>query len=185
MTRQLLPRINFVFILVASFIIIIFQSTLFHILFKSFRPDILLLLIIYLSFHRYIIEGGVLSLLIGWIVEAYCGVPHGLMMTVYLWVFLISKMVGLAVFLTKAWGTLLVVTMMGLLQNFLVWGLSLLFFQENPSLDAMMHEWFPTLIIQLIATPIIFGFFEYMDRICNKESPSKITGVLGTQILAR
>ena len=185
MIHQLLPRINFIFILLMSLLVIIFQSTILNLLFKNFRPDILLILIVYISFNRYIVEGALLSLIIGWFVETYSGVPHGLIITVYLWVFLVSKMVGLAVFLTRNSGTLLVVTLMGLFQILLIFGLSTLFFQSNPSLQEMIIAWIPTLLLQLIATPIVFGIFYKVDRFCNKESPSKITGVLGAQILAR
>lgn len=185
MIRQLLLKTNFVFVLFASLLIIIFQSTFLNLLFKSFRPDLILIVIVYLSFHRYLVEGAILSLIIGWFVESLSGAPHGMIMTVYLWVFLVAKMVGVSVFLPRTIGTLLVIFLMSLLQNLLTWGITYLFFQANVSFEVIAKEWIHTIILQLITTPIVFGFFSSLDKLFGKESPSKITGVLGTPILAR
>ncbi|OGQ34118.1 MAG: rod shape-determining protein MreD [Deltaproteobacteria bacterium RIFCSPHIGHO2_12_FULL_43_9] len=185
MIRKLLLRTNFIFILLISLLIIIFQSTFLNLLFKGFRPDLILIVIVYLSFHRYLVEGALLSLIIGWFVESLSGAPHGMIMTVYLWIFLIAKMVGIAVFLTRTVGTLLVVFLMSLLQNLLVWGITYLFFPANISFEAVAGEWIPTVVLQLIITPLVFGLFSSLDKLFGKESPSKITGVLGAPILAR
>ena len=183
MIRQHILKLNFLFILFFSIFLIIFQSTVLSMFFKSLRPDLILILIIYLSFHRYLLEGIFLSLIIGWFVEALSGVPHGLIMTTYLWIFLVSKMVGLAVFLMRIWGTLLVVTLMGLFQIVLVFGLTTIFLQTNPSFDLLIKDWFAALFLQLITTPFIFLCLTEIDRIFVKESPSKITGVLGAPII--
>lgn len=185
MIRQLLSKINFLFVLITSLLIIIFQSSILGPIFKGFRPDLILIVIVYISFHRYLVEGAFLSIIIGWFVESLSGAPHGVIMTVYLWVFLIAKMVGVAVFLPRNIGTLLVVLLMGLLQNLLVCGFAYLFFQVNASLGAVTKEWLPTIILQLIATPLVFRLFSSLDDLLDKESPSKITGVLGSPILTR
>lgn len=181
----MLSRINFIFILIISLLLIILQSSVLGSLFEGFRPDLILIVIVYLSFHRFLVEGALLSLIIAWFVEALSGAPHGVIMTVYLWVFLAAKMVGVAVFLPRNIGTLLVVLSMGLFQNLLVWGITYMFFQVSSSLDAVTKDWIPTIILQLIMTPLVFRLFSLVDNLFEKESPSKITGVLGAPILTR
>lgn len=183
MIRRFLSKINFIFVLIAVLFVILLKSTALNLLFKDFSPDIILIIIVYLSFHRFFFEGALLSLIIGWFIEAISGVPHGIIMTTYLWIFTISKMVGNSVFLTRISGTLLVVFIMGLLQTILIWGFTYFVFQATPSLEAYLVSWFPTLFLQLLITPIVFGVFFFFDKFFEKESPAKITGVLGAPIL--
>lgn len=182
MVRQSISKFNFLFVLLVALLIIVFQSTVLDSLFKTFSPDIVLILIIYISFHRFLLEGACLTLALGWFIEAYSGAPHGVLMTTYLWIFLISKMVGSAVFLTRVSGTLFVVFIMGFLQTIFIWGFMSVFFQATPSLEANIRVWIPNLILQLLSTPLMFRIFSSIDKLFEKESPTKITGVLGAPI---
>ena len=179
-----LPKINFLLVLLIGLLLIVLQTTAFQLLFKNFRPDLILVLVVYLAFHRYAGEGAILSFLLGYFVELHSGAPTGLMMTVYVWIFIVAKLVGLGFFLTRIWGTFLVVALMSLLEIIFIWGLSYLVLPIAPDFWNLLLIWIPSLGLQLLATPLFFRGFSWFDGVCYKESPSKITGALGTPLIS-
>ncbi|MFC2074887.1 hypothetical protein ACFLRA_01275 [Bdellovibrionota bacterium] len=179
MTRYFLPRINFLFVILFGLACLVLQSTAFAIFFRSIRPDLILVIVVFLGLHRYALEGGLLAVLLGYLVEIHSGAPTGLMMTVYVWIFVVAKLIGLGVFLDRVWAILLLVAGMSILEMFLIWLLSSVMLSATLAFWPMAQQWVLSMVLQLFAAPLIFRFFSWLDDVCQKERPTKITGVLG------
>tara|TARA_Y100000590_G_C15742073_1_gene1020613 strand:- start:2174 stop:2740 length:567 start_codon:yes stop_codon:yes gene_type:complete len=61
--------------------------------FGHLKPEINLLAVIWFALHRNWLEGGILTLFVGRLVEIHSGAPQGLFLTSYMAVFLMTRLI--------------------------------------------------------------------------------------------
>ena len=92
MKARLLKLSNFPGILVIALLAMTLQSTLFnHPSIAFFQPDFLIFFTLWVSVRRSFIEGGILTLLFGYLVEIHSAAPQGFFLCVYMTIFLSAR----------------------------------------------------------------------------------------------
>ena len=92
MKTRVLKLLNFPGLLMFALISMALQSTLFNsISLAFFQPDIILLLVLWVSMKREFAEGGFLTLLLAYLVELKSSAPRGLFLIHYMLIYLISR----------------------------------------------------------------------------------------------
>ena len=89
MRSRLLRFFNFPLLILCLLIALAIQSALFrgHPL-DYFQPDFALLVVIWVAFRRRFTEGGIFTLVVGWIMEVHSSAPEGYFMICYMLVYL-------------------------------------------------------------------------------------------------
>ncbi len=83
---------------VVLIILVCFQSTLFELILKNYKPNFLIIFTIYLALYRNIPEGGFLALFAGYLQDAFSGSPMGFYMFSFVLVFFSIKVLSQAFF---------------------------------------------------------------------------------------
>src|ERR1035437_810875 len=91
MKARLLKLSNFPGMLVIALCALTLQSTLLY--FPSiafFQPDLLIFFVLWVAIKRSFIEGGILTLLFGYLAELYSAAPQGFYLCTYMVIYLIA-----------------------------------------------------------------------------------------------
>lgn len=92
MKARLLKMSNFPGMLVIALFALTIQSTLFnHPSIAFFQPDLLIFFTIWASIRRNFIEGGILTLLFGYLVELHSAAPQGFFLCTYMALYLLAR----------------------------------------------------------------------------------------------
>jgi len=92
MKARLLKLTNFPGMLVLALVALTIQSTLFnHPSIAFFQPDFLIFFTLWASIRRSFIEGGILTLCFGYLVELHSAAPQGFYLCVYMSIYLIAR----------------------------------------------------------------------------------------------
>ena len=92
MKARLLKLSNFPGMLVIALFALTLQSTLFN--YPSiafFQPDLLIFFTLWAAVRRNFIEGGILTLLFGYLVEIYSAAPQGFYLCTYMTIYLLAR----------------------------------------------------------------------------------------------
>jgi hypothetical protein len=85
----ILKILNIPGLMVIALIALALQGTLFNnVSLAFFQPDVILFLVLWLAMKRTFAEGGVLTLILAYLVELKSGVPQGLFLTHYMMIYL-------------------------------------------------------------------------------------------------
>ncbi len=92
MKARLLKLSNFPGILIIALLALTIQSTLFnHPSIAFFQPDFLLFFTLWVAIRREFVEGGILTLLFGYLVEIHSAAPQGFFLCTYMAVYFIAR----------------------------------------------------------------------------------------------
>ena len=164
MKVRLLKALNIPGIIVIALIAMALQGTLFNnSSLAFFQPDIILFLVLWLAMKRDFEEGGILTLVLGYLVELKSAAPRGIFLTNYMFIFLIAR------FLYKNFQVLnrrsLILVGIG---ASLFSRLDILFILYL--LNKADNEWFhtlqllaPTMIVHAALIPFVFKFLYRFD----------------------
>lgn len=87
--------LRFSILLCTAYLLALFQSTVIYALFPAFmKPDLILILIIYLGISPGLITGGILVFFCGLLSDTFSGSPFGLFLFSYLSFFFFIKLLG-------------------------------------------------------------------------------------------
>jgi cell shape-determining protein MreD len=93
MNRALLQALNAPLFLLMALVAVAIQSSLFHgTLGNLIQPDFLILGVVWCGLRRPLIEGSILTLLLGEIAEIHSSAPQGILMLNYVGVFLLTRL---------------------------------------------------------------------------------------------
>lgn len=165
MKARILKLSNFPGMLVLALLALTLQSTLFnHPSIAFFQPDLILFFIIWISIKRKFIEGGVLALMLGYLVEINSAAPRGFFLCVYMMAYLTGRILSQQFQIINK----TTLTLAGLGFSVIL-RVSILFFLYllNRAENAFMHT------LQLLAPTIlshsilIFGVFKVLQKFDN------------------
>jgi cell shape-determining protein MreD len=92
MKARVLKALNIPGMIVMALLLLTLQSTLFnHPTIKFFQPDAVLFLVLWLGIKRTFVEGGIMTLILGYCVEILSGAPAGLFLTSYMFIYLCTR----------------------------------------------------------------------------------------------
>ena len=92
MRARLLKALNIPGLILIALIALALQATLFsNTTIAFFQPDIIVLLVLWVAMKRDFGEGGVLTLVFGYLVELKSAAPRGLFLTNYMFLFMIAR----------------------------------------------------------------------------------------------
>jgi cell shape-determining protein MreD len=92
MKARLLKLSNFPGMLVIALFALTIQSTLFnHPSIAFFQPDLIIFFVVWVAIRRTFIEGGILTLLFGYLVELHSAAPQGFYLSIYMAIYLTSR----------------------------------------------------------------------------------------------
>ncbi len=177
MQRTYLKYLNTVFFALLLLIAVSFQSTLFsyHPI-EYFKPDLILLIVVYFGFRRTIIEGGIFAIIAGLILKNHSSAASHFAMTVYLYLFLISKILSRAVASPNFLSSMSMVAFLTLLKKtgFLI----LTWFEGSQPLRVLFDNFLiyliPGVLAQALLTPLFFGIFKELDHYTHKDELAEI-----------
>ena len=150
MKVRLLKALNIPGLIVIALLALALQGTLFtNSTIAFFQPDIIILIVLWMAMKREFTEGGILTLILGYLVELKSAAPRGLFLTKSMFLFLIAR------FLYKQFQVLNTRTLMLIgISAALFSQLNILFILYL--LNKSDNQWFHTL--QLLApTAIVHG----------------------------
>ena len=164
--------LNFFAILFFSFLCIVFQSTLLHQFFGIYKPNLLVILIAYLALNRFAIEGGVLSFLIGYLVELNSGAPFGLYSCVFVATYYLTKILcqGLLIDMVLAQMGLVVLASLIFKLSFL--GILSIYQPLRETFLTSLFSLLSTAFLNFLLTPIVFFSLTLWDALLAKERPT-------------
>jgi len=144
------------------------QTTLFTQPWTSIiQPDFFAFLVVWCGMKRKFLEGGILSLLLGYIAELQSSSPQGLYMGIYMGLFLLVRF-GNRAFILPSFKTLIVLSTLAL-------KVSLLFFLYSLSgkwvlgFFAFLKHTSACTLIHFLISPIILKMLIYYDRLTLKD----------------
>ena len=92
MRVRLLKALNIPGLILIALMALALQATLFsNQTVAFFQPDILLFLVLWVGMKREFGEGGILTLVFGYLVELKSGAPRGLFLTNYMFIYLMTR----------------------------------------------------------------------------------------------
>ncbi len=118
----------FVYLFLAGFAVLLQTTLLPSLLPGDFKPDLVLVLVVYLGLHEKPVQGGLLVYLIGWLYDGFSGVFPGLHGFVLLSIFLAVRGIVTRVN-TESSPLLLLLVMMGTFMQVLLIAFALDFFK--------------------------------------------------------
>ncbi len=92
MKSRVLKILNIPGMILIALLALAFQGTLFNnVSLAFFQPDIILFLVLWVAMKREFTEGGILTLIFGYLVEIKSAAPKGLFLTNYMVIFLMAR----------------------------------------------------------------------------------------------
>lgn len=174
MYRDILRKLNFVIYLAIAIFAAIMQSTIFgYFPLNYIQPDVLLIMAVYMGFRRDIIEGAIFVGVAAVILEAHSSAGDHFFFTVYLYTFLVSKVVSRTVVVPDFFSSIGIVTALTVLKRI---GLLVLIGTQGHAENGIKHFFIyliPGLLVQALLTPLCFGWFTGLDLRTYKDEHSE------------
>jgi len=150
-----------------SFLFVVFQTTVFELLFfNRVSVEITLILVIYAGFHMDVLKGGMLSFFLGFFLDTLTGSVTGLYIVLYLSIFFISILVSLRVYAEKPFFIMAYVFACALFECCIV----LMFCKYIQDLD-LFHKFvsvfLPQVLVVSLVSPACFNTFNRFGEILN------------------
>ncbi|ABC76503.1 hypothetical membrane protein [Syntrophus aciditrophicus SB] len=159
--------IYFLLLPIFSFLFVVFQTTVFELLFfNRVCVEITLILVIYAGFHMDVLKGGLLSFSLGFFLDIIMGTVMGLYVVLYLSVFFLSMLVSLRVYAEKTFFIMSYVFVCALLECWIV----LMFYKYIRDLD-LFHKFIsvflPQVLVVSLISPACFNTFRRFGDLLN------------------
>ncbi|MEW6057733.1 MAG: hypothetical protein AB1540_14070 [Bdellovibrionota bacterium] len=164
MYRNILRKVNFaVYLLIVLFTATV-QSTIFgYYPLNYIQPDLVLILAVFLGFRRDLIEGGLLVILASMIMEAHSSAADYFFLTVYLYTFLIAKLLSRTIVVPDFFSSIAIVSALTILKRIALLFLVGLHGTPNNGFKHFLIYLVPGLLIQALLTPLCFAWFTKLD----------------------
>jgi rod shape-determining protein MreD len=173
MRNQLDITLNILLFLFTIFIFIIIQSTLLNnYVFQSFGPDLCLLMIIYIGIRRDFWEGLIVSFVISYIVSVNGSGLQMLFLIHYLLVFIVSRFVGLAIYMDSYKDHIAAGGCLTLFNKLIIVAWAHL--AAVPSVGHFLFSGFISSLINAALAPLLFLLFNWMDIITGRAEPEYV-----------
>lgn len=170
MYRNILRKVNFAVYVVIAILIATIQSTIFgYFPLNYMQPDILLIVAVYFGFKRDLLEGGAFIVLASMILEANSGTASHFFLAVYLYSFLIAKMLSGTVVVPDFFSSIGIVGGLTVLKRL---GILFLISTRGHAENGLKHFFIylvPGLLVQALLTPILFSWFSRLDLVTYKD----------------
>lgn len=174
MYRDILRKVNFIIYLLIAVFAAIVQSTIFgYFPLNYLQPDILLILAVYMGFRRDIVEGAVFISIASIVLEAHSAASNHFFLTVYLYTFLIAKVVSRTVVVPDFFSSIGIVAALTLVKRI---GLLILIGTQGHAANGLKHFFIyliPGLLVQALLTPLCFRWFTSLDLRTYKDEHSE------------
>jgi len=163
---------NFLILLFFSFICIVFQSTLLHQYLGLYKPNLLVILIAYLALNRFAIEGGILSFLIGYLVELNSGAPFGLYSCVFVITYVVTKTLCQGLLIDAVLSQMGLVIISSLIFKLSFWGVLAIYQPLRETFLTSLLSLLSMSFLNFLLTPIVFFSLALWDTLLAKERPT-------------
>ena len=164
MYRDILRRVNFAIFLTIALLAAVLQSTIFgYFPLNYVQPDLLLIMAVYAGFRRNIIEGGAFVMIAAIMQEAHSSTGEHFYLTVYLYTFLIAKVLSRTVVVPDFFSSIGIVTALTILKRV---GILMLIGTYGHAENGVKHFFIyliPGLLVQALLTPLCFSWFSKLD----------------------
>jgi hypothetical protein len=154
--------------------IVTLQSTIFgYFPLNYLQPDLLLLVAVYVGLNRSLFEGGTFIILSAMIMEAHSGAGKNYFLTVYLYTFLIAKLLSRTVVVPDFLASIVIVSTLTVLKRI---GILVLLGMEGRAGNGLRHFFIyiiPGLLVQALLTPAVFAWFRHIDLKTYKDEHSE------------
>src|SRR3989338_3463789 len=164
--------LNFLTIIFFSFLCIVFQSTLLHQFFGLYKPNLLVILIAYLALNRFTIEGGILSFIIGYVMELNSGAPFGLYSCVCVMTYMLTKVLCQGLLMDVMLSQMGLVVLSSLIFKLSFWGVLSIYQPLRETFVASILSLFVMAFLNFLLTPIVFFSLALWDALMSKERPT-------------
>jgi len=128
--------------------------------------ELSLILVVYAGFHSTLVRGGVLSSLIGLVLDCLMGSVSGLYALLYLVLFLISKFISLRVYAETSFFIIIFVGFCAFLEGILI----ISFYELAFEFGTFQHLWdvfLPQTVIVSLLAPLFFFLFRKFEVFFN------------------
>lgn len=132
------------------------------------RPDVAVVMVVFLALRAQPLEGAVGSALAGYFVDVLSGQPSGLYVFTAVLVFLVCRLVVPFVEVRSAWGFALVLLGVDALHNLLAYGLLAVATSGNPGRAAMLHAVPKSAMLTAVSALLLFRPLHAVDALFNK-----------------
>ena len=170
MNRDLFRKFNFIIYLAFIFALISLETTLFRYgALHYFQPDLFLILCIYIGFKRDIVEGALLVTLGALFLEAHSSAGNFYFFTLYLYVFVASKILSRAVVVPDLISSVGMTVSLSILKKI---GILVLLGLQAKAMNGVKHFFIfliPGLLSQVFFTPVLFSLFLKIDLATYKD----------------
>lgn len=164
MLRLTLPKINFLFYVAIYAFVLSIQTTIFGSFPLSFiQPDIVLLMAVYFGFRRGLYEGGLLVALFALGAEAHSSSGEYFFFTLYLYAFVIAKMLSRSVLVPDMASSMGIVATLALFKRLGVILLLGTYGQSSGVWWSFLTHVVPSVLAQTALTPLLFSWFTRLD----------------------
>ncbi len=164
--------INFLMILFFSFVCIVFQSTLLHQFFGIYKPNLLVILIAYLALNRFSIEGGILSFLMGYLVELNSGAPFGLYSCIFVATYYLTKVLCQGLLIDMVLSQMGLVVLSSLIFKLSFWAVLSIYQPLRETFFVSFLSLVSMIFLNFLLTPIVFFSLALWDALLSKERPT-------------
>jgi len=162
--KDILRKINFFIYLFIAVFIAILQSTFFsYFPLYYIHPDITLIVVVYLGFKRDILSGGIITIFIALIIEAHSSVAPNFFLTVYLYSFVITKILSRILVLPDILSSICVVAALTFLKQTGLLVLLELYGKAENGIKHVLIYLFPAIVVQVLLTFVIFPWLRKID----------------------
>jgi len=174
MYKNILRRVNFVIYLALIVGFTALQSTIFsYFPLHYLQPDLLLILSVYLGLRRELVEGAIFTIIAATMMEAASASGNHFLLTVYLYAFLIAKVLSDTIIVPDFFSSIGIVAMLTVFRKI---GMLFLFGLEGRAQNALSHFLIylvPGILVQSLLTPACFSIFKRIDMRTYKDEHSE------------
>jgi len=138
--------------------------------FHPFSPNLLLPMIIYYGVtpEVSVVRGAVLSFLLGYVLDIFCGNPMGLQTFLMVATYLVAKVAGLRLFLRGPAFQMLLTFVVGVLDGGTILALRAIFEPPPPfataDVGSSLFEVFGPATVTAVVAPLIFGLVRRVEQ---------------------
>lgn len=172
---MLLKKTLYYIILVIYILLsLVFQTTLFHHFLGHFKPNLLLILTVYIALYRSIPEGGVLTLLSGYYFDLFSGAPQGLYMCVFILVFFSIKVLSQAFYIHAKHLEILCILLGSLIYFALIPALLSIFTDSLFDTGSFIKRMLVITCINTLLAAFIYPYFRKLDLFIHKREKGSV-----------
>jgi hypothetical protein len=164
MHKDILRKVNFAVYLLIAAAVATLQSTIFGYFPLNYgQPDLMLILAVYFGFRRGLVEGGIYMVLGAMVLEAHSSAGNNYFLTVYLYAFVIAKVLSRMVVTPDFFSSIGIVAGLTLAKRLTMVVLIGMRGHVDNGLKNFLIYLVPGLLVQALLTPVCFAWFTKLD----------------------